>query len=313
MFKNSKSYIRFIKKWTNLYKMVIMKNMRKILTALAVVLLVSIANPSYAIKIGLQTSVDQTGVGTDVDGRMISVHSNKTVCITNALKGYVLVPYKNEIAVKKGSEIYTLGTDSIVLRPDKNGFVSVKGRWYRGKLMIRNIGGKLTVVNDVELEDYLKGVVPSEMPSSWEFEALKAQAIAARSYALANLGKQAKYGYDLKDNTEDQAYGGASKETNRTTKAVEDTTGLVLTYDMKIIPAYYSASAGGMTNTNAWGANVPYLHSVFSFDDGVKKNGHGVGMSQHGANNLAKQGYNAYQILQYFYQDIKFAKLNSES
>lgn len=291
-----------------------MRSMRSYIVLLAVFIInLVLASPSYAIKIGLQTGVDQVGVGTDVDGRMISVHTNKTVCTTSSLKGYLLVPHKNEILIKKGNDYYTLGTDSVVLRPDKTGFVSVKGKWYRGKLMIKNIGGKLTVINDVELEDYIKGVVPSEMPSSWEFEALKAQAIAARSYALANLGKQAKYGYDLKDNTEDQAYGGASAETNNTTRAVEETKGLVLTYDMKIIPAYYSASAGGMTNTDAWGSNLPYLHSVFSFDEGVKKNGHGVGMSQHGANNLAKQGYNAYQILQYFYQDIKFAKLNSAS
>jgi stage II sporulation protein D len=179
--------------------------------------------------------------------------------------------------------------------------------------MVKLVDNKITVINDVDLENYIKGVVPSEMPPSWEFEALKAQAIAARSFALANLGKQAKEGYDLKDNTEDQAYGGASVETNITNKAVEETHGLVLTYDMKIISAYYSASAGGMTNTNAWGGSVPYLHSVPSFDDNVAKNGHGVGMSQHGANNLAKQGYNAYQILQYFYQNVKFAKVNSES
>ena len=82
---------------------------------------------------------------------------------------------------------------------------------------------------------------------------------------------------------------------------------------MKIISAYYFASAGGMTRTSIWGSDLPYLRAVPSFDDGVKKNGHGVGMSQHGANNLAKQGYNAYQILQYFYQNVKFAKLNNES
>ena len=179
--------------------------------------------------------------------------------------------------------------------------------------MIKNMSGKLTVINDIDLESYIKGVVPSEMPASWEFEALKAQAIAARSFALANLGKQSRNGYDLKDNTEDQAYGGASAETNITNKAVDETHGLVLTYDMKIISAYYFASAGGMTNTSIWGGDVPYLRAVPSFDDNVKKNGHGVGMSQHGANNLAKQGYNAYQILQYFYQNVKFAKLNNES
>ena len=82
---------------------------------------------------------------------------------------------------------------------------------------------------------------------------------------------------------------------------------------MKVINAYYSASAGGQTNTNSWGTSLPYLRSVPSFDDNVKKNGHGVGMSQHGANNLAKQGYNAYQILQYFYNDVKFAKVDPKS
>jgi stage II sporulation protein D len=288
--------------------------MKKILIVLSVLIFNLICtNPSYAIKIGVLTRVEQAGIGTSVDGRMIDVHTNKTVCTSDKMKGYVIVPYKNELAVKSGGHYYSLGTDSIVLRPDKDGYVSTKGKWYHGKLMVKLVDSKITVINDVDLENYIKGVVPSEMPASWEFEALKAQAIAARSFALANLGKQAKEGYDLKDNTEDQAYGGASAETNITNKAVEETHGLVLTYDMKIISAYYSASAGGMTNTNAWGSAVPYLRSVPSFDDNVAKNGHGVGMSQHGANNLAKQGYNAYQILQYFYQNVKFAKLNSES
>lgn len=285
-----------------------MKKILIILTILIVNLIIS--NPSYAIKIGLLTDVDSAGIGTNVKGRMIDVNTNKTVCTSDAMKGYVLVPHKNEIAIKSGNTFYTLGTNAIVLKPDTEGYVSTKGKWYHGKLLIKINNGKLVVINDIDLEDYLKGVVPSEMSPSWEFEALKAQAIAARSFALANLGKQAKHGYDLKDNTEDQAYGGASVETNKTNRAVDETVGLVLTYDMKIISAYYSASAGGMTNTNAWGGSVPYLHSVPSFDENVAKNGHGVGMSQHGANNLAKQGYNAYQILQYFYQNVKFAKLN---
>lgn len=288
--------------------------MKKVLILLTILIInLIIANPSYAIKIGLLTQVEEAGIGTNVAGRMIDTHTNKTICEVKAMKGYMLVPYKKEIAIKDGSHFYTLETDSIVLRPDSEGFVSTKGKWYRGILMIKNIEGKLTIINDIDLESYLKGVVPVEMSPSWEYEALKAQAIAARSFALANLGKQSRNGYDLKDNTEDQAYGGASSETKITTKAVEETDGLVLTYDMKIISAYYFASAGGMTNTSIWGSDLPYLRSVPSFDDGVKKNGHGVGMSQHGANNLAKQGYNAYQILQYFYQNIKFAKLDSES
>ena len=83
-------------------------------------------------------------------------------------------------------------------------------------------------------------------------------------------------------------------------------------YDLKIIPAYYSASAGGHTVSagKVWERDLPYIRSVPSYDDNIKKNGHGVGMSQHGANNLAKQGYNAYQILQYFYKNIRFARIN---
>ena len=288
--------------------------MKKIIIVFGILLInILLASPCHAIKIGLLTNVDRAGVGTDVAGRMISVYTNKTVATTEAMKGYILVPYKGQIAVENKGQYVPLNTDALVLRTDSAGFVSTKGKWYRGKLLVKNIGGSLTVINDISVEEYIRGVVPTEMSPSWEYEALKAQAIAARSFALANLGKQAKYGYDLKDNTEDQAYGGASSETDKTNRAVDETEGLVLTYDMKIISAYYSASAGGYTNTSAWGgANLPYLHSVFSFDDNVAKNGHGVGMSQHGANNLAKQGYNAYQILQYFYQNVKFAKLNNE-
>lgn len=285
-----------------------------------IILLVSIfclnlvfASPCFAIKIGLQTEVESTGVGTSVSGKIIDANTNHTICDLDAMKGYEIRPYHNLMAIRVDGEYYKIKSDNIVLKTMNPGFVSVKGKWYRGIVMIQNKNGKLTVINNVPLEDYLKGVVPSEMPSSWATEAHKAQAIAARSYALANLGKRARYGYDLKDTPEDQAYGGASAETADTNYAVEQTKGIVLTYNMKIINAYYSASAGGQTNTNSWGSNLPYLRSVPSFDDNVKKNGHGVGMSQHGANNLAKQGYNAYQILQYFYNDVKFARVNPES
>ncbi len=270
-------------------------------------------NPCYAIKIGLQTNVDSTAVGTSIDGKIIDANTNHTICDLEAMKGYVIKPYHNLMAILYNGTYYKIDSDNIVVRTFDKGFVSAKGKWYRGVIMIQNKNGKLTVINNVPLEDYIKGVVPSEMPSGWAAEAHKAQAIAARSYALANLGKRAQYGYDLKDTPEDQAYGGASKETPDTNYAVDQTKGIVLTYNMKVINAYYSASAGGQTSADNWGSTLPYLRSVPSFDDNVKKNGHGVGMSQHGANNLAKQGYNAYQILKYFYKDVKFARVNEDS
>lgn len=284
--------------------------MKKILLILTILIF---ANPCYAIKIGLQTEVGSASVGTSVKGTIIDANTNKTVCDLDAMKGYEIKPYHNLMAINYKGTYYKIESDNIVIKPTSAGFVSAKGRWYRGNIIIQNKNGRLTVINNVPLEEYIRGVVPAEMPTSWAYEAHKAQAIAARSYALANLGKRARFGYDLKDTPEDQAYNGASAETQSTNVAVEETKGIVLTYNTKVISAYYSASAGGQTNVNSWGSSVPYLRSVPSFDDNVKKNGHGVGMSQHGANNLAKQGYNAYQILQYFYKDVKFAKVNPQS
>ena len=270
--------------------------------------------PCFAIKIGLQTHVNRTFLGASTKAEVINCDTNKLIFVMEKMKGYELKPYKGVIAIKVDGEWKKMNASKIVIKPEPNGFVSVKRKWYRGHFKVINDGLGLTVINDIPLEKYLQGVVPSEMPSSWEHEAHKAQAIAARSYAIANKGKRAKYGYDLKDTPEDQAYGGASAEKTNTNDAVSETAGIVLVCQGKIISAYYSASAGGRTNTGGqvWSKDLPFLKSVPSFDDGIKKNGHGVGMSQYGANNLAKRGYNGYQILKYFYANTKFAKVRNE-
>lgn len=282
-----------------------------IFTIIAIPVLTS--TRAEAMKIGLVDGVAQVSIGASKDAQLISPLHNKAFYKLTAMKAYPFKASGNTISIELQNQWFNLNINRVVIKPNDNGFISTKRRWYRGEFIIENRGGKLVVINNLPLEDYLLGVVPSEMPSKWSYEALKAQAIAARSYALANLGKRAKYGYDLKDTPEDQAYGGASKETPDTNYAVDETKGIVLTYNMKVINAYYSASAGGQTNVNSWGSSLPYLRSVPSFDDNVKKNGHGVGMSQHGANNLANQGYNAYQILQYFYKDVKFARVDAKS
>ncbi len=290
--------------------------MKKVVLFSTIFLLAIInSNPCYAIKIGLITNASSIGVGSSNATSIIDANTNKTVCKLEAMKGYEIIPYKNTMAIRLNGKFYQIYSDNIVIKPAAGGYISAKKKWYRGFLMIQNRGQKLTVINNVDLENYIKGVVPSEMPSSWELEALKAQAIAARSYALANLGKRASLGFDLKDTPEDQAYGGASAETVKTNSAVDETSGLVLTYNYKVVPAYYSASAGGQTinASKVWGNDLPFIRSVPSYDGNIKKNGHGIGMSQHGANNLAKQGYNAYQILQYFYKNIKFARANEAS
>jgi stage II sporulation protein D len=153
-------------------------------------------------------------------------------------------------------------TPPLLVRPGKaTAPLSLDGRPYRGKLEITTQGGYLRVVNVVGLESYLQGVVAGEMPSSWPVEALKAQAVAARSYALANLvqGKP----FDLYSDVRSQVYTGVAGERPSTTQAVKATSGQVVTYGGKVASTLYFSSSGGRTASAAdvFGAAIPYLVS----------------------------------------------------
>jgi len=275
-----------------------------------------LSQEALAIRIGLNEGVKKTYIGSSQNASFRDANTGKLLFVSRSFFPYSIKAYGDDsIAIKVKGRYYDCATNAIFIEnPDKKGFLATKRKWYRGDIVIYNIQGALTVVNSLPLEEYLLGVVPSEMPSKWNIEAHKAQAIAARSYALANLNKRNSKGYDLKDTPLDQAYGGASSETPQTTRAVLSTRGEVLTYDNKIIPAYYHASAGGKTLSagEVWNHDLPYIQSVNSYDWGTRKNGHGVGMSQHGANNLANKGFSARQILSYFYKDISFGRLKSK-
>jgi stage II sporulation protein D len=153
---------------------------------------------------------------------------------------------------------------------DDQGTIQVAGKPYRGSLLVRaNLNGGLDIINYVDLEAYLKSVVSSEMPSAWPLEALKAQAIAARSYAIAAIGKHESDGYDLKADIEDQVYKGAGSESPASVSAVNQTRGEVLRYQGKVISAFFHSASGGSTELaeNVWGRPVPYLHAVADYDD----------------------------------------------
>lgn len=287
--------------------------------------------------------------------------------------------------------------------PDGSSYVfSMNGRMYRGALWLRPTTVKdkngasvtrMSAINVLDLEEYLMGVLPSEMPSSWPRESLKAQAIAARSYALANLGKYASQGFDVKATVLDQAYRGVSAETHNTNQAVAETTGIVMKHNGQIVPAFFHSTSAGHTDVSehVWSRELPYLKSVPDVDtkskfvlwerkfgmpqiqsaigkdvgtilglfpihrspSGRVKNllvvgkngatlvagttvrqvfalpstnfsiindpggyifkgqgfGHGLGMSQWGARTLAEHGYNAGQILTYYYKDVTFDQI----
>ncbi len=273
-------------------------------------ILSSFSLKAEAIKIGLVNDTKAVKIASSVSAEIYDSLHNKLLYEIRPMKVYEFKSNGNELSVIVNRKAIDLNTNQIIIRTKEAGFLCSKRAWYRGEFTIINWNNKLTLINNVSLEDYLKGVVPAEMPSRWNPEALKAQAIAARSYAVATTaaGKHASKGFDLVDTTADQAYGGASAEKASTSKAVDDTKGIVLVQNKKVLPAYYHASSGGQTKV--WESGSSFLQSVPSFDEGTKKNGHGVGMSQHGANNLADMGYNAYQILNYFYKDFQFAKLS---
>jgi SpoIID/LytB domain protein len=142
---------------------------------------------------------------------------------------------------------------------------------YRGSLQLLRGGGAVTVVNVVPLDSYVQGVVPGEMPSSWAPEALKAQAVAARSYALATIKPGASF--DLYPDTRSQVYRGVTGEEPSTNAAVRSTAGEVVTYGGQVAMTYYFSTSGGETenieNSFAGSAPRPWLKGVNDPYDGI--------------------------------------------
>ena len=135
-------------------------------------------------------------------------------------------------------------------------------RPYRGALVVSSTGEKLAAVNHVTLEQYLYGVIPREMPSTWLPEALKAQAVAARSYALAS--RTLTGDFDLYSDVRSQVYGGLAAEDPNTTAAVDATAGQVALFEGAVAQTYFFSTSGGRTAASAdvWGQPIPYLVPV---------------------------------------------------
>lgn len=138
-------------------------------------------------------------------------------------------------------------------------------RSYRGVIdFMKNNDGTISAINIIDIEDYLYGVVAAEIPSSYEFEAIKAQACAARTYALYKYNRKSDVGYNICDSTHCQAYMGYDYEDATTRKAVDDTKGELIYYNGSPIEALFFSSSGGYTEdaVNVWGTDVPYLKAV---------------------------------------------------
>ena len=158
---------------------------------------------------------------------------------------------------------------SLRVIPDAPGGLTINGRQYRGEaLILPRSGGLVSALNVVDLEAYLLGVVPREigrLPAS-QIEAMKAQAVAARTYAIGNLGGRETLGFDFYATVMDQVYGGVADEDSIVSRAVRETAGEIVTYNGAPILAYYSSTCGGRTAAieDSWTNRqpLPYLRSV---------------------------------------------------
>lgn len=152
-------------------------------------------------------------------------------------------------------------------------YAKEEDRAYRGILEISpRAGTGFQVLNRVSLEDYMAGVLPAEMPSGWPLEALKAQAIVARTYVLSKMGRHNEEGFDVCDNVHCEVYRGLRAEDERSNAAVRQTAGLVLRHGKKLVPVAFSAQCGGHTQdyVEAWGFNAPVV-GVEDYDSRYNK------------------------------------------
>jgi stage II sporulation protein D len=160
----------------------------------------------------------------------------------------------------------------VVVRAADGGVVDVRGTTYRGAILVQRAGrGGLTFVNRLDIESYLLGVVPRETGEvdAGAYEAVKAQAVAARTYAVAHMGGRAALGVDVYPGTQDQVYGGVAAEREMISRAVRETAGEVATYGGEPINAYYHSTCAGRTAAieEVWNVRaVPYLVSIEDVD-----------------------------------------------
>ncbi len=226
------------------------------------------------VRIGIADGVESVRFAASTPARILDAQGRHVASMT-AMEAWSATASGHLQLIGPTGKALALPSPCRIVPADATGIplVFIGDRWYRGDLELRVMEGRIVGVNHVPLEEYLYGVVPAEMPSNWPLESLKAQAVAARTYAVANRGRFGSRGYDLKPTVASQVYKGAAAETSLSNTAVNATRGQVVTYNGKVIRAYFHASAGGYTESAdaVWGESLPYLRPVPDFDQNSPK------------------------------------------
>jgi len=226
----------------------------------------AVASP--VIRVGLGANQINLVLSADND---FTVNDNTTKEVIGEFKAKqkVSVSVKNALITVNGAAV-SAREIAVIAKEGETPTIEVNNHNYRGDITIHRTNGKtgLTVVDTLLLEEYLYGVIPKEISPDWPVESLKAQAVAARTYALYMMNKYASDGYDVNTTTDCQVYGGRTIEDPRSTRAVNDTAGQVIQYQGRLIPAYFHSDGGGYTENseNVWGGYEPSLRAVVDYD-----------------------------------------------
>lgn len=350
------------------------------------IILIAPAQAAMELRVVIKDGVSRVKVGSSTNA-IVRDSAGKDVGELSAM---------NAFNAQSGGSSVTLGkwrSGSLWIEPKDNGFVWIGSRWYRGRTKLVATDKGIIAVNHVDLDQYLYSVLGAEMSASWPIEALKAQAVAARTYALYKKATGGTDTYDVGDTTKWQVYKGVESEAQSTQEASNATAGEVMVYGGKVILAVFHSASGGHTENveDIWtGDSLAYLRGVPDYDMGapvyqwtktfsageigrriggvgavtsmtperttpngriitmlvrgsagskrvsgadlrkvlelrstlftVSKSGgsfqlngrgfgHGLGMSQWGAHNLAQQGSNYQQILSHYYQNATLSKM----
>ena len=218
------------------------------------------------------TKVDQVRSSKSIrvlldTGSSVSFSRSKRACGTdlNPSRTYRAGLRGSKVRLERANGNRITGCGGKLVAKGVAGPIEIGGQGrYRGDLRAVASGGALYITNQVKLDDYIKGVIPNEMPVSWPLAALQAQAVAARSYALAtDAGSDV---FDQYDDTRSQVYGGVASETSKTNRAVRTSRRQVLEHRGNVIAAYFFSSSGGRTENVEFGfpgaEPKPYLKSV---------------------------------------------------
>ncbi len=195
-----------------------------------------------------------------IEGKFFSSKKIKGLTLKNEKNRKILYFDKN-----KQKKYDLKSNQKLQVRSSDGRGIWVGQKRFSGKLNLFVLDTEILVVNVLEIEKYLSSVVGSEMPTKWPIEALKAQAIASRTYALKQKGNNL---FDIDSTQNNQVYNGLESRTYKTNRAVKSTRSLVLTYKNKLINALFHSSSGGMTENSqdVWKNKFPYLSSVKDFD-----------------------------------------------